>query len=329
MRKISKYIIFCLIFFILASCGDSGKKKTGTTSTSGTITLMCDNSFENIMQQEIDVFEYQYPKAHILARYIPQKDAVDSLMEGKTKAIVITRDITEAERKKLEGMRKVVKSRKIAVDALALIVNPENPIEMLSKEEIGDILTGKVSNWNELEPNNTGEIKIYFDDAKSSTVQYMQDSLMNGQPFSENVYAQGSIQKVFEAVRTRKNAVGIIGVSWITSDMQNNIATEELAQQLQGEGAESVAEFDSRVKVLKVMGNDTREAFKPYQQYIYDGSYPLFRQIYMIISAPNGTLEHGFYSFVTGFIGQKIILKTGIMPAVIQPQIVEIVDPNQ
>lgn len=327
MKRIISYITITLFAATLASCGGPGsKKRTGTTSTSGTITLMCDNSFENIMQQEIDVFEFQYPKAHILARYIPQKDAIDSLLECKTKAVVIARELTDKEMKLLKQKRKIVMSKKIAVDALALIVNPENTIEMISKPEIGEILTGKLRDWNDVEPNKTGEIRIVFDNANSSTVQYMRDSLMNGQPFGDNVHAQGSIQGVFDAVKTHKNAIGIIGVSWITSDMQSSdVSTEQLVNQLNENKAETVAQFDNSVKVLKVMGNNTREAFKPYQQYIYDGQYPLFRQIYMIIAAPGGTLEHGLFSFVTSVNGQKIILKTGVMPAVIQPQIVELV----
>jgi phosphate transport system substrate-binding protein len=129
---------------------------------------------------------------------------------------------------------------------------------------------------------------------------------------------------VFEAVKKNKNAIGVIGVSWITSDMRNtDMSTEQMVAELNDEKGVNVAEFDSSVKVLKVMGN-TREAYKPYQQYIYDGRYPLFRQMYMIIASAGGTLEHGFFSFVTSFNGQKLIMKTGVMPAVMHPQIVQV-----
>lgn len=323
INQMIKHISFLIIALVAVAC-NSGSKAPVTTSTSGTITLMCDNSFENIMQQEIDVFEFQYPKAHILARYIPQKDAIDSLMEFKTRAIVVARDLTDSEKKYLEQNKRLVKSRMIAVDALALIVNPENTIEMISRKEIGDILTGKLTNWNEVEPSKVGDIKIVFDNENSSTVQYMRDSLMNGEPFGKNVYAQNSIEGVFQSVKKSKNAIGVIGVSWITSDMRSSdVTTEQLVKDLNDNSGVNVAQFDNSVKVLKVMG-DTRDAYKPYQQYIYDGRYPLFRQIYMIITSAGGSLEHGFYSFVTGFNGQKLIMKTGVMPAVMHPQVVQL-----
>ena len=70
--------------------------------------------------------------------------------------------------------------------------------------------------------------------------------------------------------------------------------------------------------------DDDIKAYKPYQAYIYDGSYPLFRSIYMITTAANGSIAHGFYSFVTGFKGQKIIQMTGILPATVQPRMVNL-----
>ena len=96
MKNIVRYIPIIFTLVLITSC-TKGSKAPVTTSTSGTITLMCDNSFENIIQQEIDVFEFQYPKAHILARYLPRQDVIDSLMQFKTRAIVAARDLTTKE----------------------------------------------------------------------------------------------------------------------------------------------------------------------------------------------------------------------------------------
>jgi phosphate transport system substrate-binding protein len=84
------------------------------------------------------------------------------------------------------------------------------------------------------------------------------------------------------------------------------------------------ATLNSDVKVLKLRRNDEVTAYKPYQQNIFDGTYPLFRQIYMITTGASGSLASGFYSFVTGDIGQKIIMKTGILPARTRIQVVQV-----
>ncbi|MBD5277014.1 MAG: hypothetical protein HDS30_05105 [Bacteroides sp.] len=300
-------------------------EKKANSSTTGTTTMVCDASFQNILQQEIDVFEYQYPEAHILARYEPQSVAIDSLMSLNTKTIVIARDLTDQEKRVLRSKKKVVKSAKIAVDAVALIVNKENPIEMLTVGEVADILSGSSRQWNDLEPSKLGEIAVIFDDKGSSLVSYMRDSLLNGGELGPNVYAQGSVPKVFDAVKKNRNAIGVLGVSWITSDMAGaDISPDSLAVQMLSDEPVMGATLSDDIKVLKIRRNDEVTAYKPYQQNIFDGTYPLFRQIYMVTTGVSGSLASGFYSFVTGETGQKIIMKTGILPARTRIQVVQL-----
>lgn len=305
-------------------------EKSANSHTSGTTTIVCDNTFQNIMAQEIDVFEYQYPDAHILARYATQTEAFDSLMSLNTKTIIVSRDVTQHEKEILKNKRRTVRSAKIAVDAVALIVNPENPVNNLTLKEVSEILSGSSKNWNDIVPTDLGEISVVFDDQASSLVTYMRDSLLNGGPLGANVYAQGSIADVFKAVQNSKNAIGVVGVSWITTDMGSaDISKEDLATSVLGNGPVEGADLEQGLKSnkVKVLGlyndrltatGEEARAYKPYQQWIFDGKYPLFRQMYMITTGASGSLAGGFYSFVTGNIGQKIIAKTGILPARMQ-----------
>lgn len=299
------------------------RKAPTNTSSSGIATIVCDESFENIMEQEIDVFEYNTRgKANIIPYYVSEKACVDSLLDLKTQNIIITRELTEKETEYLKAKKKNVRSIPIAVDAIALIVNPENKIESLSVAEVSDILTGRTTKWDELGPGLHGDIQVVFDNEGSSTVQYMKNSLMKGEKFGDNVFAQNTNQEVFEQVKMRKNAVGIIGVSWISADMRTRDMPREERIKSLAEQDTTVADFDTAVKVLSIYPEGSIRAYKPYQAYIYDGSYPLYRTIYMISTGVNGSLSHGFYSFVTGTIGQKIIQRTGILPARVQPRMV-------
>lgn len=319
MKKVYSILLLSLVVLMSSCVG-----KTKNTTTSGLATVVCDDSFENIMNQEIGVFEYIYPEASIIPYYTNERAALDSLLEFKTKLIVIPRELTAQEKQYIKDKGRNVRSNKIAVDAIALIVNPDNPVEILSKSEIAEILSGKVTDWNEIGPNKTGKISVVFDHEGSSTVKYMRDSLLNGGLFGPNVYAQNSNDEVFEAVQKLKGAIGVIGVSWISSDMRSaEISHEQRARSLEKNDT-TITTFDNRVKVLKVRRDDEIEACKPYQAYIYDGSYPLFRSMYMISTAANGSIAHGFYSFVTSFRGQKIIQMTGILPAIVQPRMVNL-----
>ncbi len=276
------------------------------------------------MGQEIDVFEYTYPNANIIPYYTDEKSALDSLLQNKTKLIITAHKLTKEQSEYLKEKRGVLKTQQIAVDAIALIVNKDNPIEILSMTELKEIMTGKVTQWNQISPSKLGTIQVVFDNQGSSTVQYMRDSVLRGAEFTPNVYAQKTNPEVFKAVESRKDAIGVIGVSWVSADMKNRtVSVDEKVKRL-NEQDTTTTEFNSNVKVLKIRRDNSIEAYKPYQAYIYDGTYPLYRSIYAITTGAGGSLTHGFYSFITGFLGQKIIQQTGVLPAVIHPRMVSL-----
>lgn len=309
-----------ILLALLAACSNQKQTKEPTLAK-----IACDESFETIMEQEINVYEYIYPKQDILAYYLPENAALDSILAmGSVKTAVTTRPLTQQQIDYLRSNKKIVHQQRIAVDALALIVNPQNTAEILSKNDIADILTGKITRWDQLEPSRLGKIDIIFDHQGSSTVRYMRDSLLTGRPLGPNVTAVKNNAQVLQAVQNNKNALGIIGVSWISSDLtQPQPTTEQLAAATEKSDTTTL-DFDTSIKVLKIRPNDQITAYKPYQAYIFDGTYPLHRSVYMICTAPGGTTAHRFYSFVTGFQGQKIIQLTGILPATVRPRMVRI-----
>lgn len=319
------------LMLALAACGKYEKKTN--TSTAGSSTLFCDESFENIMEQEIDVFEYIYPDAHVLCRYGSEREAIDSLMNLSFKSIVIPRELTDAEVQRIKKKNRTPRTAKIAVDAIALIVNKDNPASYLSTKEIGEILTGQTPNWIDLNPHYPDKpITVLFDNDGSSMMSYMRDSLMNGASFGENAQKTGSIKSLVEAVLNNKYAIGVIGVSWLSPNLKEATTMDDLARDVQSDSiVPNMADIDKAiemagVKTLGVMKGDNRTAYRPFQENIYNGTYPLTRSIYMTTISPSGSPGGGFFSFVTGFTGQKLIMKTGILPARMNINVVELVE---
>lgn len=170
MSSLTNKYTAAAVALVLSLCSASCLKyeKKDKSPTSGTATMVCDNSFENIMAQEVDVFEYQYPDAHILVRYGTQAEALDSLFNLNTRTVVISRDLTPEEKRALKAKYKnerklnvTVRSSKIAVDAIAFIVNPKNTCEKLTVSELADIMTGESTEWNDLEPSNSAKSVLY------------------------------------------------------------------------------------------------------------------------------------------------------------------------
>lgn len=328
IKSVTAFFAVVVAMTAFYGCGDSGGKKQKNVSS---MTIVCDAAFKNIMEQEIEVFEYVYPNNFVLCDYVPQAVAVDSLLSGNTRNAVIGRDITKTERAALRKKFSSVRSMKIAVDAVALIVNPENQINTLSLKEIGQVLSGEITRWDQIAPEGANApINVVFDDRGSGLATYMRDSLLNGRDFGGNVVSIGSVEKVFETVRDRKDAMGVIGVSWLTRSLNDNDTTDiaTRVKDLQKGEAVNGVEINERmdksgVKTLAVMRNDAL-SYKPYQQYIYDGNYPLTRPIYLISTAGTIGASNRFYTFVTSNDGQRLIMRTGIMPARMQINIYEV-----
>lgn len=313
----------------MTACTSGGSKKSSGTVVRGTnstniAVLACDNSFENIMQQEIDVFEFINPRQNILPLYLDEKSCVDSLIKGRASVAVISRELRPSEIKLMRTNGRNPNTTRIAVDAIALIVNKDNPLNEITVNELRDVLDGKFSMWNQIAPSKLGEIGVVFDDNGSSTVRYMRDSILDGRAMQAKVYAQGDNKAVFEAVKGNRNALGVIGVSWIASDMSG--ASLTAAQRAEALDKEDVTDmgFSNDIKVLRVRRDDCIDSFQPYQAYILDGSYPLFRSMYMVNTGYSGTAAHAFYVFVTGWRGQKVIMSTGVLPSTVRPRVVSL-----
>lgn len=316
----------------LCACGEI---KRGEYA-SGTAAVFCDDGFKNILEEEIQAFEFTYPEATIMPFYMSEQACIDSLLADKCQSIIITRDFTKEERQHVKSQNKrIVKSNCIAVDAVAMIVNKDNPVSALSVDEIRKILTGEITRWSQLAGNDTTAIKVVFDSQGSSTVSYMRDKFLPaGKKITDYIkpYAQKNNAAVFDVVKKDPDALGIISVSWLGNDLSlaRNVPIEQRMEDYANENDSINTSLTEEVNIIKVSNpNEDNDfspvAYKPYQLYINSGEYPLFRKVWMISTASNSTVLHSFYTFVTGFVGQKIIIKSGIMPYHVHSRVVQVV----
>ena len=335
LNSVSKFVPLALAGVALASIFACTPIKKGEYA-SGSATIFCDDGFRRILEEEIEVFEYTYPQASILPFYVSEQDAIDTLLADGTQAIVITREFTKEEIQYMKAKyKRIVKQDPIAVDAVALIINKDNPVNSLSMEEIKQILNGEITKWSQLAGNDTTDIKIVFDHAGSSTVSYLREKFLpEGKTISEvaNAYAQQNNAQVFDIVKTDPNALGVISVSWLGDDLSaaKNVPVATRYEEYNNENDTVATNLTTEVKILRV-SNPTEEndysvvAYAPYQAYIYSGEYPLVRKVYFVSSASGSTVMNSFFVFVRGFVGQKIISRTGILPYKMNPRVVQLI----
>ncbi len=313
--KNKELIILLLGILLLSSCRNNPPKDKYTdTLTTGVVGISADESFSPIVQQQIDVFENKYPKAGIIPFFVSEVDAVNLLLHDSVRLAIATRKLTEGEKEYLMQDRKfVVRETKIAIDGIAVIVNNRNADSLISVSDLQKIMTGKITDWKELNPNSAlGELKLVFDNPNSSTVRYAIDSICRGEQLSSNLYAQKNNPAVIDFVAQTPGAIGIIGAAWIGN---KNDSTR--------------LSFIDDIKVMSVSREKVatpHNSYKPYQAYLALGDYPLTRDVYILLTDPRTGLSSGFTTFAVSDIGQRIILRSGIVPATQSVRIVNIRD---
>ena len=308
------WLIGIVLLAALSACRSKSKEGPTDTYSSGVIAIAADESFEPIVQEEIDVFESLYPLAGIVPRYTTEVEAINLLLKDSVRLAIATRTLTEEEMNSFHSRKFYPREIKLATDALALIVNRANPDSLLSIRDFRRILTGEAKSWKQVNPRSgLKEIQVVFDNKNSSTVRFAMDSVCGGRPLAtENVSALNTNQQVIDFVAENPEAIGVIGVNWLgnRSDTTNLSFKEEI--RVMAVSAEDVATPDN--------------SYKPYQAYLYYGNYPLARPIYAILNDPRNGLPWGFTSFMTSDKGQRIILKSGLVPATQPVRIVHVKD---
>lgn len=307
MKKYTFYIsIVGLLIAASAvlSCSNKKNDRGGRTDTptSGTITFYVDESFSPIIEEERKQFEYTYPKAHLKAVYTDQNTGMNQLMALKTCLLITSRDLTKGESAMFSTKQTKSVSFPIGYDGVALIVNRNNTDTLITEAAARKIFSGEVTKWNQIYKHSSlGDIEVVFDNRASGTLFWVEDSLLGGKHITQkNIVAAKSSRGVIDYVKRTPNAIGVVGSNWISDTRDSTNLT-----------------FLKDITVMSVSTQDEAtksNSFKPYQYYLLNGYYPFCRTIYCIVVDPFRALPWSFSNYITGPIGQLIILKSGILP---------------
>jgi phosphate transport system substrate-binding protein len=303
-------IAICIIFssaWLCMGCIERDKRgRPVDEPTAGSIKITADESLRPLVEAEVSAFHGIYRDAHIDVEYVSETEAIDALLKDSVRLAVVSRKLTveEIEFLKLENIEPVHIG--IATGAIALIVNRSNTDSLITKDQLKEILQGKLTQWKQIRAASTlGSIEVIFDNPASGMIRLLKDSIVGIDKLPANCFAVSNNQAVVDYVAQKPNAMGLIGVEWI-SDRDDS----------------TVRGFLHTIRVMGVRQDST--FYKPYQAYIATRQYPLCRNILIINREARAGLCSGFAAFVASDKGQRIVLKAGLVPATMPVRIVEI-----
>ncbi len=284
-----------VLFLIVASCSQSTKKPKfiagDDTLTTGTIHISVDESFEPIINSQLQVFLSQHPDAKIIVHYKPEAECMKDLLNDSIRMVITTRGLSEKEVLFYQDTLqfKPIFGR-IASDAVAVILNNASKDSLFSVAEIRAMLNG----------TSGYKYSLVMDGVKAtSTVRFMIDSVLRGQPMNGKVVAASNSEGVINYVSAHPDAIGFIGVSWIGNHEDS----------IQLSFMEKV-----RIAALQCSKCPEKSYVRPYQANIATRRYPLHRGLYYILKENYPGLGKGFVNFLTHEKGQLIFRRGYLVP---------------
>ncbi|NML19295.1 phosphate ABC transporter substrate-binding protein, PhoT family [Pseudoflavitalea sp. G-6-1-2] len=289
-----KWLVVLSPALLLFSSCSSNKNPNGPTdtTTSGTIHISVDESFKPVIDSQIQVFESQRPDAKIIVHYKPEAECLRDLNVDSIRMVIVTRGLTENESKTLtEKLSFKPGWGLLAYDAIAVLVNSKSKDTTFTMQDIRGMVKG----------NSGYKYKVLLDGTTStSTVRYVTDSLLAGQPMSKNVVAANSSEGVIDYVAKNNDAIGLVGVSWVG----NREDTTQLS-------------FLKKVKIADIECTGCNGTYvAPVQYNIATARYPMYRPIWYILKENYDGLGNGFTNFlINPDKGQRIFSRAYLLPA--------------
>jgi phosphate transport system substrate-binding protein len=294
----------------LASCGGMGKTATNETPTRGNIRIVSDESFQPLIETEVFTFTHLYTNAKIKPVFKPEYDVINDFMNDSVKVIVTSKKLSDYQIQYLRDTQIIARTSNYAYDALALITNKNNKDTLVKFNTIKDIFLGKITTWKDIdEKSKLGNISVIFDNNKSGNIRYFKELFDIKDTLGKNFYAVNNNAEVINFVSKNPNALGIISANWI-SDRDDSLTMS----------------FIRKINVLAVSQQYINDGsyYRPQPGFIYDKSYPFVREIYLISRETFSGLGSGFINWACGEQGQRIVLKSGLVPATMPIRLVQI-----
>lgn len=295
--------ICAFALFLFSQCKSENKeqevgvKEIEETAVSGKLDLLVEESVFPIVEDANTLFEYEYKDAKVNLIKKSEVEILNLIFNDSLRVAILPRDLTDEELKRFEG-RVVPKRTHFASDAIVFITNKAFKDSIVDYDK----MLASLSKYQEMEGKDaiknidSEQPILVFDNYQSSvTTAFRKATGVNAFP-KDYAYFLPTTSDVVNYVAKNPNAIGVIGLNWLVQP------------------DDSLKSVLDNIKVLAVRNPKDGKYYKPSQNNIAEGTYPLTRELYVLDFQGKAGLGMGFSSYIAGYKGQRIVLKSGLVP---------------
>jgi phosphate transport system substrate-binding protein len=221
---------------------------------------------------------------------------IASLINGTVDIANASRQIKEEEIAEAQGNGVEPVEHIIARDAIAVIVNPENPVRQLTLQQISDIYSGKINNWSEVGGEERPIVRLSRETNSGTHVYFLETVLRLGNSedktlFSMNTLLLPSSEGIIAEVRQNPNAIGYDGLGYVPEDL----------------------------KMIAIAAEEGGGYVLPSIPTVNDKTYPIARDLYMYTNGQPTGIVKDYLDWILASEAQEIVAELGFVPASLTP----------
>jgi phosphate transport system substrate-binding protein len=245
----------------------------------------------NLSQAWAEEFMSQHPAASIAVTGGGSGTGIAALINGTTDIANASRKIKKKELDDAQKGGYYPEEFKVAIDALAVIVNPANPVKELTIDQLSGIFTGKITNWNEVGGKDQKILVLSRERNSGTHMYFLEQVLRKGnekgpEQFAPEVLMLPSSEAIINETSTSESAIGYDGLGYITP----------------------------KVKTIAVAAKNGDPFIQPSKETATNRTYPIWRFLYVYTAfKPRGEIK-AFIDFAQSEKGQKIVEDMGFVP---------------
>lgn len=289
MRFVRVGLIF--IFLVLSACSSGGSQPNQPAKGGGYIQNKGSDTLVNLALAWAEKYQTDNPGVTISVTGGGSGTGIAALINGTVDLANASRQIEPGETDQLKAKGKAPVEFIVARDAIAVIVNPTNPVNQLTLQQISDIYTGKINNWSQVGGKDLPIVRLSRE-VNSGTHVYFRDTVIrlgqkdNKALFATNTLLLPSSEGIVSELRQNPDAIGYDGLGYVPKDL----------------------------KVIAVAEDAEGPYVLPSAKTANDKTYPISRDLYMYTAGQPTGLVKKYLDWITTPTAQKIVEDQGFVP---------------
>lgn len=290
MNRFAIFILTCIALLVITSCGPDSSE-TASDSSALYIENKGSDTIVNLALAWAEKYQSDHADVRISVTGGGSGTGIAALVNGTVDIANASRQIKdeEVEQAKSNGVEPT--EFIIARDAIAVIVNPENPVNELTLQQISDIYSGKFNNWSEVGGDDRPIVRLSRETNSGTHVYFLETVLRLGNSedktlFSTDTLLLPSSEGIIAEVRQNPNAIGYDGLGYVPDDLKMI----------------AIAEREGGAYVLPSIST------------VNDKTYPIARDLYMYTNGVPAGVVKEYLDWILAAEAQQIVADLGFVP---------------